>query len=262
MSGLIVIGQIKPEYITRTADSVHPGGDALNCLDGNTYTSWKPDANDNNSAFELMTPELTVINYFAMSGLSGIGLDFDYATLYASDAPDYAEQVIIADISSNDIQDGILYALSDNAIAHRYYKVSLTNISEQQNAIEVSNIIIGKYISLPHGIAAPYTPPKLSAKTEILNNRTMGGHFVGRSVLSGQYDFIIKNKNVSPEWIEENWLDLHKQISEKPFMYLWDDSRPQDAVFCWTKGDIPPPRYDNQCYFSFSIPCNGFIEND
>ena len=90
----------------------------------------------------------------------------------------------------------------------------------------------------------------------------MGGNFVGRSVLSGQYDFIIKNKNITPEWIEENWLDLHKQISEKPFMYSWDDTRPQDAVFCWTKGDIPAPKYDNQCYFSFSIPCNGFIEND
>ena len=136
------------------------------------------------------------------------------------------------------------------------------NVTAPLNEIEISNILAGSYKELVNGVSAPYTPPKLSAKTEILNNRTMGGHFVGRSVLSGQYDFIIKNKNITPEWIEENWLSLHKQISEKPFMYLWDDTRPQDAVFCWTKGDIPPPKYDNQCYFSFSIPCNGFIEND
>jgi len=261
MSGQLLINQFNYDSVNVESDPHHSGGEGGNCLDGSTYTAWKPNSADNFAQLSFNNGENIIINAL---GFSGVKVPDDFAALYiyAADNPEYTDQVILFHLDKSEITSGILLFISTNATPYTYYRVLAHNLNNDIIDFELSNLILGEYIDLPNGIAAPYTPPKLSAKTEILNNKTMGGHFVGRSVLSGQYDFIIKNKNVTPEWIEENWLDLHKQISEKPFMYLWDDSRPQDAVFCWTKGDIPPPKYDNQCYFSFSIPCNGFIEND
>jgi len=202
-----------------------------------------------------------VFDFFGVSGFY-YGSDLKQIVLTGDSNPDFSTQTVINEISKAEIENGQLMIHLDSTTPYRYFRFAVEYNSLPVNDSELSDLLIGRSFDLPNGVSAPYTPPKLSAKTEILNNRTMGGNFVGRSVLSGQYDFIIKNKNITPEWIEENWLNLHKQISEKPFMYLWDDTRPQDAVFCWTKGDIPPPKYDNQCYFSFSIPCNGFIEND
>ena len=262
MTSRIIINEFHSSSDFTTSYDVHPTGDPNFAFDGNTYTSFKPDVTGNTVIIEVTNTPSVVIDTLSISGLVNYPQDFNYITLYGDNDSAFSTEVVIARLYKTDIDAGVMTAFSDNLLAFTNFRLRLVNIDSSMNEFEIGNIILGRYIDISNGIAAPYTPPKLSAKTEILNNKTMGGHFVGRSVLSGQYDFIIKNKNVSPEWIEENWLDLHKQISEKPFMYLWDDSRPQDAVFCWTKGDIPPPRYDNQCYFSFSIPCNGFIENE
>ena len=262
MSGLILINVFHGTDLFTTNENYHPGGSPNNAFDGNTYTKFKPSSQYSWSISGIENINPVIVDTFAISGIKNIPDDLTNIKLIGADNPEFSNPNTIALISKSDIDNGILMATSSNNIAYGNIRIQISTSETPINSVEISNIIIGKRVNKPGGIAAPYTPPKLSAKTEILNNRTMGGNFVGRSVLSGQYDFIIKNKNVSPEWIEENWLDLHKQISEKPFMYLWDDTRPQDAVFCWTKGDIPPPKYDNQCYFSFSIPCNGFIEND
>jgi len=261
MSGLITVSEFKYS----DAETIHPNHDygaPGNCLDGNTYSSWKPNLQSNFASFDMKNAPPTIINSLGLSGVKNIHPDLNSILLYGAMLEDMSDIVEVARLSKTDIENGILLNNFDNEIIYNHYRVTVAYFTGVITEIEISNIIIGHTVEIPNGVGAPYTPPKLSAKTEILNNKTMGGHFVGRSVLSGQYDFIIKNKNITPEWIEENWLSLHKQISEKPFMYLWDDTRPQDAVFCWTKGDIPPPKYDNQCYFSFSIPCNGFIEND
>jgi len=264
MSALIVSNQITYDLVIDNTTVVHSGGELENCLDGNTYTSWQPNSGNSLINFTFDTTAMIVINEFALSGLENLPSDIVHINLWGSVSADFSDWIPLVGAYKPELDAGRrFYSEYDQQTPYRYYIVSIETETSALNKIKVGNILInGNSPIFPSGVSAPYTPPKLSAKTEILNNRTMGGNFVGRSVLSGQYDFIIKNKNITPEWIEENWLSLHKQISEKPFMYLWDDTRPQDAVFCWTKGDIPPPKYDNQCYFSFSIPCNGFIEND
>jgi len=240
----------------------HPGGAPGNCFDGNTYTAYKPNATNQLAQMTIDVGSEFACDFLAISGLIQ-GADFRRITLFASLLPDdFTDQVYIAGLDKVEIDAGVHTVTTGNTIPFRYYRFTIENNTAPVTDTELSNALFGNVFVLQHGIAAPYTPPKLSTKSEVTNNKTMGGHFVGRSVLTGQYDFIIKNKNVTPEWINANWQYIHDQILTKPFMYSWDDSKPEDAVFCWTKGDIPPPKYDNQCYFSFSIPCNGFIEND
>ena len=259
MSGQLLINVFNKDHISGERE-YHAGGDAANCLDGNTYTAWKPNSVNRwaEITFDLLGP--VSLNFIALTGIK-IDSDMDRIYLTGSDDAEFTSPVRIAEILLSDLIAGLYVNISSNITEYRYYRITLTNYTENQNQAEFSGILMGNALSLPHGIAAPYTPPKLSTKSEVTNNKTMGGHFVGRSVLTGQYDFIIKNKNLTPEWINANWQGIHDQILTKPFMYLWDDSKPEDAVFCWTKSDIPAPKYDNQCYFSFSIPCNGFIEN-
>jgi len=258
MSGIILINPFIPEDVT-ALDPFHPGGDPQNCFDGNTYTSWKLAAGDIYGVFYFSTGEDILINALMVSGVSGLD-DINNMFLYGADNPEMTDKAVIVGLNFTDISESRLVT-SENLTEYRYFQITVATHTQNNDKLEISNVIAGEYHTLPNGIAAPYTPPKLSTKSEVTNNKTMGGHFVGRSVLTGQYDFIIKNKNLTPEWINANWQGIHDQILTKPFMYLWDDSKPEDAVFCWTKGDIPAPKYDNQCYFSFSIPCNGFIEN-
>ena len=264
MTTKLFLSELFDHELVNDTGAVLQNGAGVNCLDGLTFTHWLPNIDASQAIIQITLKEARAINYVAITDHNlkdkGITSFIITASNVSVDDPLHATQVLL---SGADIDAGINFqeaALSDEFL---YYRILITRPGGIANqGLFIGNVFIGQVLELPEGIQPSYTPPHLAVNATIENSITMGGNFVGRSLTLEQYDFVIKQDNISPEWIRANWLDLLEYIQQKPFFYLWDDEHKTDLVFCWTKADIAPPAYSNTCYMSFSFNCNGFIEHD
>jgi len=252
------------EKVSYNSTPINDNNIPENCLDGSTQTFWELASRvQNNGFFDIDAGQSVQYDYFAVSGhnFKDASTQFSQLVLYGSDDSLFNPSTVLSVITPvNEIANDINMDNNLTPGTFRYYRIIISFIDAQQTTLlKVSNIFIG-FKTQMEGITSPYTPPKLSRQAEIKNNKTMAGNFVGRSLENQQYDFIIKQNNISQQWMVDNWLPVVNVIQEKTFMFLWDDSDLSSMVFCWTKGPIENVVYDNQLYASFLIPCNGFIE--
>ena len=229
-------------------------------LDGLTFTEWRPEG-ITRADFQVNLDSPKSINTFiiGLSNLNDRVGEVTHFQIHASNTNDFVESDLILEILAPEIDAGQRVFTFPDSEEYLHYQITMI-LKSTVSDVSISILSFGKVLNLPEGIAPSYTPPPLAINATIENNITMGGNFIGRSLTLEQYDFVIKQDNLSPDWVRANWLELLRYTQAKPFFYLWDDTYPEDMVYCWTKGDITPPIYDNQCYMSFSFECNGFIE--
>lgn len=145
-------------------------------------------------------------------------------------------------------------------IASQTHTSSFTGVEIDAGGAQVviGSFFIGRRSDLPMGLEAPYTPPHLGR--EVLNypNQTQkGANFLGGHIQRQGWQFTVEQNHVDPDWIDANWLPLVQHVERWPFFYLWDDTRPQDAVYAWVDGRIRNPRYTTPVHMQWSLPCRG-----
>jgi hypothetical protein len=130
------------------------------------------------------------------------------------------------------------------------------------NSIDVASLIgqlcIGNILELPSGMPAGFIPPSLAHSDEVYSNVSDGGQFIGRSVIRNGKRFTISQEVILPSWFDNNWQGLYDHIVKKPFFFAWDYENYQtDITFCWSDGNIDPPRYSSTVHMNWSMKVRG-----
>jgi len=250
-------------FLNQTANIEPVAPKYIPIFDGLTHTSVIINTTSITQIITFDAGRLITPNFFAIQGHNF--RDLDITALQLRSHPDDgfgSPATVLMQITPGEIATGINFVETpENENQVQYLSVLIQNATpfSDSNGL-LTNVSIGEKLELPNEIQPNYTPPPLAINADVKNNISMGGNFIGRSVRLEQYDFTIKQAHLTPDWVRANWLTLLDYIQEKPFFYLWNDDHPEDMVYCWTKGDIPPPVYNHQCYMSFLFKCNGFIE--
>lgn len=119
----------------------------------------------------------------------------------------------------------------------------------------------GQYLGLPRPMYMGWTAPKLARSTRILSSESEGGSLLGRSKISEGVKTALVVNNAPDDWVDAYWPAFVEHAEGKGFFFAPNvSSRPLDAVYCWTDGEIPPLAHIHYGYMGGSIPIKGVVE--
>lgn len=226
------------------------GFEAENAYDWLTYDWWKPGATGSQTLTCTFGAGVTP-DYFACFahnlGSEGASIVLQYDDSGWTDAfPDIsptAGEVIFEPFTGASFTD---------------WRILITDCTVDTY---VGVIAFGAVLELPGGMDVGFAPAHLNIRDEILNNVSMGGAFLGRSLQRRGNRVDIKTDKIEPAWVRTNWEPFLDHARLKPFFFSWDDANyPTEAAFCWTSRGIDRVTYSSAKHMRLSLRCDALTE--
>ncbi len=122
----------------------------------------------------------------------------------------------------------------------------------------VSVLSFGTDFQFERGCWTGFSPPKLARATELTNNVSQGGNFLGRSIIRNGMSTSFNLDFLSASFVRGYWFDFVVWAERKPWFLLWNKKDyPADAAFCWTDGAIGEPMYSAPNFMSAKMKIQG-----
>lgn len=131
-------------------------------------------------------------------------------------------------------------------------------------AVSIGAVHIGGVLKMPGTLAAPWSPPYLRRDVRYVNDRTEGGAFVGRSIISKGAEFPLQFQGVELDWIRNTWEPLVRSIEQYPFFFTARDVAASglsesEVVYAWTTRQ-PRSSYVSNVHGDIQLQCRGLID--
>ena len=138
-----------------------------------------------------------------------------------------------------------------DSINARYWRVTLTN---SEANIQVTNLFLGQALRMYSPPEIGYVPIRLGRNNKIINTKSDGGKFLGRSLIDRGNKSSFRMSVVPSQWVRDHWEPFMRHAETAPFYYAWDAvHEPSDAAYCYTDKMIKPPAYKSVTQMSVSL---------
>jgi hypothetical protein len=106
-----------------------------------------------------------------------------------------------------------------------------------------------------------FSPPKLARATEMTNNISQNGVWLGRSIQRNGSALAFDFTHLTPTWVNDVWHPFVKWAETKPWFLLWAPVEyPGDPAFCWSSDDIKGQTYMHANFMAASMTVTGRVE--
>lgn len=103
-------------------------------------------------------------------------------------------------------------------------------------------LAFGEDFEFERGTWVGFSPPKLARATDLTNNVSHGGVWLGRSIIRNGAAFGFDLDKLTAAWVNTVWYPFILHAERRPWWLLWEwKSHPAEAAFCWSEGAIPKP---------------------
>lgn len=226
---------------TPTASSAAVGFPAIAASYETTFEFWRPVGLPATWAIDNTTP-----------------VECDYAGVVGS--------IIGCTIRVQSSDDGVVWTTHMEAAAEyrvamllfprvtaQYWRVVFDTVNP-----DVAVIYIGKALAMQRAIYQGHSPLTLSRVTELSNNISQGGQYLGRSVERMGNECDASWSHLKAAWYRENFDPFVIAAQTKPFFFAWRPlSFPKEVGYMWTGGDIKPVNSGPRDFMSVSLPMSG-----
>jgi hypothetical protein len=118
----------------------------------------------------------------------------------------------------------------------------------------------GARLDVPLYMRLGWTPPTMSNDDDYTNHLSMGGAFIGRSLVArgveGRLEF--DSDTFLATFIRASWLAFIEHARQFPFFFAWDETNfPSEAAYLWADGRIDDPSYSSGIHMRASIKVRG-----
>lgn len=139
-------------------------------------------------------------------------------------------------------KNGAMLFLTDGYTGFQGYTARRVRITcTGVGAGSIGVIYAGVALQVSQSIYGSVSPIPLSRVTQYSNSRTESGEWIGRSIKSQGFTGQIKFDKLFVDWYRQYFDPFVAAAIEKPFFFSWrPDDYPDEAVYCWTDGDIKP----------------------
>lgn len=252
-AGLPQIGYDNVLTLTTTALSAsfaepeHPVQLAVN---GYTNDSWIGSANTT----QTITAELASarpVNYIGIAAHNLEQSNLGFRLLYSQDA--WATEVDVT---------GWIKPPTDSPVMVVFDEVSAPSwrieVSAGTAAPYIGVIYVGRAVKMERGIEPSWAPIALARDSEVVNNISVGGNFLGRSLIRQGASGSITLDNLTPAWVRSEWKGLQNHAERLPFFFGWAlEDYPWEVAYCWSDGPLQTPRYTKPAHMSVSMKLKG-----
>lgn len=226
---------------TPTASSAASGYPAIAATYPTTYEYWQPNTVPATWAIDNAVP--VACDFVGLVG------DFNGGTVdvqYSDDGSSWTTQV------SGQITGRVTMFLFESVTA-RYWRIQVTN-----QIPSVSVVYIGKALAMQRRIYQGHSPLTLSRNTELTNNISEGGQYLGRSIVRQGVATDAAWSHLKADWYRSNFDPFVQSARTLPFFFAWRPSQfPQELGFVWTDGDVQPTNSGPKDYMSVSLNMRG-----
>jgi hypothetical protein len=138
-------------------------------------------------------------------------------------------------------------------IGARYWRLRFVN-----QVPKVSVIYIGKALAMQRSIYVGHSPITLSRMTEVNNNVSEGGQYLGRSIIRSGVRTNAAYQHLTADWYRANFDPFAKSARQYPFFFAWRPTTyPQEVGFVWTGADIQPQNTGPRDFMAVSFDMTG-----
>lgn len=243
--------------LIRSASSIIVTSEAVGYLKENAY-SWKTAAwwKSTDTSDQNFTIDLGSAMSADCAGMTGhnLGTITGSWTLHASTDNFVSSDVTI--LASAAVTEDITIFKSFTSTSYRYWRFTFTSLDAQ---LAIGNLFLSVAVDLEYGLPPGFSPAHLNRDRQIFNNKSEGGHYLGRAEHSKGAKITISQPYTSKTWIDANWLALADHIELYPFYLMWDSTNEAEAAYCMAN-DITYPSYVEDNYLSFSIECGAIYD--
>lgn len=205
----------------------------------------------------IVTPEfLGEIDYIAVArhnfGSAQISVSVEVYTELDEGSPVWVEvvqQVLLADDSP------VLFRFDPQAVVGVCLRLR-TGDAVARAAV----LYVGKLLILKPTIQTDFTPLNYGRVTDVVNDTTENGEFLGRTVLSETLESSVRLMYLDPQWYRAEMAPFVASTSRRPFFFAWDPlNYPREIGFAWIKaGSNPRPSiYENVGLMSIELSMGG-----
>ena len=227
--------------ITATDEAV--GFEKENAFNWNLFDWWKP-ASAGTKYLTAIFSSAVIADYFSLFGHNLHAYNDTVKLQYSTNGSTWndATSAITASVGK------VIYVEFD-AITAAWWRIEY--ITTGPGLIGAASF--GKTLELPKGMEIGFTPPTFSKKNKYTDKSTVKGVPLPRSIERMPGKIKIRQENIDPIWMRDNWLAFLDHAELKPFIFSWDyDTHPDEAGFCRTTDD-PKTSYSSPLLMKTSL---------
>lgn len=102
-------------------------------------------------------------------------------------------------------------------------------------------VYVGRLLDLARKVWVGHTPIPHGLKTNVANNMSDSGNFLGRIVLGESRESTVPLSLIDPDWHREYLVPFLKAAQTRPFFFAWrPGTYPREVGFCWFTNDPRP----------------------
>ncbi len=118
-------------------------------------------------------------------------------------------------------------------------------------------LAFGVDFGFERGCWVGFSPPKLARNTDLTNNISQGGRWLGRTVIRNGAAFSFELDKLTASWVNSTWYPFMLHAERRPWWLLWEKTgHPAEAAWCWSEGKIGKPANSHVNFMSASMNVN------
>lgn len=142
-----------------------------------------------------------------------------------------------------------------SSVTARYWRLSVSVAFPL-----LSVVYLGQALAMQRKIYQGHTPLTLSRETELSNNMSEGGQYLGRSIIRKGASTSTEWQHLKADWYRANFDPFVKSARTAPFFIGWRPQQyPAELGFVWTGGDISPSITGPRDFMSVGMSFQGLI---
>jgi hypothetical protein len=239
--------------LTPTASSAATGHPAIAATYPTTFDYWEP-----TSTFGTWTIDFGTAKTIDFVGLLGDFGPTVFSIQHSPNAPADGGFVTIAFPNLN----------LDNLLTDRINMFLFAPVNARSvrlnflstAPVKLAVAYIGKALAMQRKIYQGHTPLTLSRETELSNNVSEGGQYLGRSIIRKGASTSAEWQHLKAAWYRANFDPFVKSAREYPFFIGWRPQQyPNELGFVWTGGDLSPQVTGPRDFMSVGMSFRGLI---
>ena len=162
-------------------------------------------------------------------------------------------------VSFSPTTDDALMVLFDDLTPNGTVDQWRITIAQAGVAPQIGALYLGRALVMPHCIYGGHSPATLSRETEIEPNVSIGGRFLGRSIIRRGYRTDYEFRHLPAQWYREHFEPFVEHALRDPFFIAWKpDKFPAEVLYGWTTDDLRPVNMGIRDLMSVSFGVEGY----
>jgi hypothetical protein len=230
--------------LTATASSAAAGFPAIAATYPTTFEYWTPTALP--AAWGVDFGSAKSVDYCGIVG------DLNGATIEIQSSSNFSTWTARGTIGPTTDRINMALFLETSV---RYWRLYVTG-----GLPNIAVVHLGKALAMQRKIYQGHTPLTLSRTTELSNNMSDGGQYLGRSVIRKGAQTSCNWSHLKADWYRANFDPFVKAARTGPFFIGWrPESYPSELGYVWTDNDIAPTNSGPRDFMSVGVSFMGLI---